>query len=221
MLRKRGAVIAICAITAVVFAGCGSSSPNRPAATAAVPARGTPLMSNPDIGEGTQQGAHPAAAIGQLPSHGPAAAGTDTSHITTAKVVQARQTPSVSEDEQSAGHSKPLNPCTLVSLSQAQNITQGAITKVIEAPLGPTCIYSGAGRTAGVTLAVESENFNQVTRLMSVRKHIVISGHRSVCGRLGKPILLVPLDRYTLLNVSAPCGIAQRFAALAVGRLAA
>jgi hypothetical protein len=221
MLSKPGALIAVCGIAGIALAGCGSSSPNRPAPTASVPARPTPLLSNPDTGGAKQQSAHPAAALGQLPAHGTKTARVDRSHITHTKVVKARQTPSVSNDELSSTGSKPLNPCKLVSLSQAQNITAGAITKLIEAPLGPTCVYSGTGPAAGVTLAVETESFSQVTRHMSARKHVVIRGHRSICGRLGKPLLLVPLDRYTLLNVTAPCGIAQRFAALAVDRLSA
>ena len=140
---------------------------------------------------------------------------------TGAKVVPARQTPGSSNDEESNTGAKPLNPCKLVSLSEAQAISGGAITKLNEAPLGPTCIYSGTGRAAAVTLAVESESFSQVTRPMTARKRVVISGHRSLCGRLGTQMLLVPLGRYQLLNVTAPCGIAQRFAALAVSRLSA
>jgi hypothetical protein len=56
---------------------------------------------------------------------------------------------------------------------------------------------------------------------MSDRRHVAISGHRSVCGHLGTEILLVHLGKYQLLNVTAPCGIAQRFAVLAVSRLSA
>jgi hypothetical protein len=108
-----------------------------------------------------------------------------------------------------------------VSLPEAATITGGAITKLIEAPLGPTCIYSGQGSSAGVTLALETESFSQATSHMTARKHVVVSGHRSVCGRLGRQMLFVPLGRYQLLNVAAPCGIAQRFAAVAVGRLSA
>jgi hypothetical protein len=179
-------------------------------------------MSNPDTGGAAQQSSHPAAALGQLPpnrSHSTPRA--DKSHITTAKVEKARPTPSASNDEHSTSAPKPLNPCSLVRLSEAQAITGGAITKTTEAPLGPTCIYSGTGRVAGVTLALQSQSFRQVTRHMSARKHVVVRGHRSVCGRLGTQMLLVPLSQYELLNVTAPCGIAQRFATVAISRLSA
>jgi hypothetical protein len=217
MLRKPSALIAIFGIAGAVLAGCGGS---QPAGTATTHARQTPLMSNPDIGGTRQQSSRPAAAVDQLPP--------SRSHPTVrtdkpagAKIVRARQTPNTSNDDESTTSGSPLNPCKLVSLSEAQAISGGAISKMVEAPLGPTCVYSGTGRAAGVTLAVESESFSQVARPMTARKSVVISGHRSLCGRLGTQMLLVPLGRYQLLNVTAPCGIAQRFATLAVSRLSA
>jgi hypothetical protein len=220
MLRKPRGLIAIFGIAGTVLAGCGSASQSQP--TAASHARQTPLMSNPDIGRNRQQSRHPAAALDHREatrSHPTVRA--DESHVTSAKVVTARETPSTSNDEHSTTGAKPLNPCSLVSLSEAQAITAGAVTKLIEAPLGPTCIYSAQGKSAGVTLAVETESFAQATRHMTASKRVVVSGHRSVCGRLGTHMLFVPLGRYQLLNVTAPCGIALRFAALAVGRLSA
>jgi hypothetical protein len=135
-------------------------------------------------------------------------------------VVQGRQTPDATRDEQSSTGAKPLNPCKLVSLPEAQTITGGAVTRLIEAPLGPTCIYNRQG-TSGITLAVETESFSQVIHQMTARQHMLINGHRSVCGRLGTQMLFVPLGRYQLLNVTAPCRIAKAFAAVALGRLSA
>jgi hypothetical protein len=191
-------------------------------------------MSNPDIGGAQPESSHPAAAVGQLPHRSPSTR-TDKSasaevaqtqqtrgdKTTTAKVVQARQTPGHSNDDQSGTGAKPPNPCKLVSLAEAQTITGGATTKLIEAPLGPTCIYSGRGSSTTVTLAVETERFSQVTHHMTARKHVVVSGHRSVCGRLGTQMLFVPLARNQLLNVTAPCAVARGFATVAVSRLSA
>jgi hypothetical protein len=223
MLRKPTALAGLCCIAGALLAGCGvSASLNQPARTASGHARQTPLMSNPDIGGAKAQSSHPAAALGQVQpgySHSTVRAGK--SRLAPAKVVQARQTLAHSKDDESDTGAKPLNPCQLVSLSEAQAITGGAITNATEAPLGPTCIYSGKGPGAGVTLALETASFSQVTRPMTARRHVVISGHRSLCGRLGTKMLFVPLTRYQLLNVSAPCGIAQRFAVLAVTRLSA
>ena len=239
MLRKPTVFAGICCIAGALLAGCGgSSSPSHPSPTTSTPARQTPLMSNSDIGGAQPQSSRPAAASGQ-PLRGSQStvradrstanadksavttANADKSHITTAKVVQARQTPGSSNDDRSTTGAKPLNPCKLVSLSEAQTITGGATTKLTEAPLGPTCIYSGRGTSAAVTLTVEAARFSQVASHMTARKHVVVRGHSSVCGRLGTQMLFVPLGRYQLLHVTAPCGIAQRFAALAVSRLSA
>lgn len=223
MLRKPGAVIASFAIAGAVLAGCGGSESLNPAArTVTGQARQTPVMGNPDIGGARQQSSHPKAALGQLASgRSHATVQADKSRLTTAKVAKARDTPATSKDDDGSTGAKPLNPCKLVSLAEAQVITHGAIRTMTEAPLGPTCIYGGTGHGAGITLAVEIESFNQVTRHMSARKHVLIRGRRSLCGRLGSQMLFVPLTRYQLLNVTAPCGIAQRFAAVAVNRLSA
>jgi hypothetical protein len=178
-------------------------------------------MSNPDRGGAPAQPRRAAAALGQLSRGSDSTVRADKSRVTTAKVVQARQTPGSSNDDNTATSAKPLNPCKLVSLAEAQTITRGAITKLIEAPLGPTCIYSGRDSSAGVTLAIETESLSQVTSRMTSRKHVVVSGRRSVCGRLGTQMLFVPVGRYQLMNVTAPCGIARGFAAIAVSRLSA
>lgn len=221
MLRKSGSLIAIFSIAGAVLAGCGSSSPSQPAPTKTLPARQTPRMSNPDTGGAQQQGATPAAALGQLPSDGTHAAGSGKARVTTTKVAKARPTPSTSNDEHSTTAAKAVNPCKLVRLPEAQAITGGAITQMTEAPLGPTCIYRGGSHAAGITLAIENESFGQVSRQMRGRSNVVISGHQSVCGRLGRQMLFVPLSPHQLLNVTAPCGIAKRFATLAVARLVA
>lgn len=220
MLRRSAALAGICCIGGLI-AGCGSSSSlSHPPATT-VQARQTPLNGNADVGRAQQQSSHPAAALGQLPPGARSTVHSGRPHVTTAKVVQARPTPASANDDVSASGAKTRNPCKLVTLSQAQTITGGAITRLSEAPLGPTCIYSGQGRSASVTLAVETESFGKVTRHMTARKHLLVRGHRSVCGRLGAQMLFVPLGRYQLLNVTAPCGIAQRFAAVAVSSLSA
>jgi hypothetical protein len=223
VLRKPSALIATFGIAGAVLAGCGGSgSVNQPAGTRVSHARQTPLMANADIGAARQQSTHHTAALGQLPpgrSHSRARA--DSSRLTAAKVTKARQTPESSKDDESETGAKPLNPCKLVSLAEAQAIAGRAITKVAEAPLGPTCIYNITGRAAAITLAVETESFSQATRYLSERKHVVIKGRRSLCGRLGTQTLFVPLTRYQLLNVTAPCGIAERLAGVAVSRLSA
>jgi hypothetical protein len=218
MLRKPSAVIITFGVAGALLAGCAGNQPTQPATS---DARRTPRISNPDIGGAPQQSSRPAAALGEVPSHGThPAVKMGRSPVTTAKVVKARQPPGPNDEESTTG-AKPLNPCKLVTLAEAQAITREAIEKATQAPLGPTCIYSNNGHAAAITLAVETESFIQVTRHMSARKPVVILGRRSLCGRLGTQMLFVPLARYQLLNVTAPCGIARRFAALAVKALSA
>jgi hypothetical protein len=138
------------------------------------------------------------------------------------KRVQASETPATSNDDKTrTAVASTFNPCNLVSLAEAQSITGGAISGRIEAPLGPTCIYVHKGSNQQITLAIESLNFRQVTRQLAKRQSIVVNGRRGYCGRLGAQMLFVQLPAHRTLNVVAPCGVAQRFAAVALNRLAA
>jgi hypothetical protein len=56
---------------------------------------------------------------------------------------------------------------------------------------------------------------------MKQRKAVDVSGHQAYCGKLGTQMLFVPLAGGKVLNVTAPCGVAQRLAALALPRLQA
>jgi len=216
MSRQARPLIAV-AIAGLIAAGCGSAA-RGPAPARTAPGRVTPLNSSPDVGGAPQQSGHARTALGQLPAR-PAHPVRGHVRIGGPRVLAARATPSHSNDDLSATGAEPLNPCALVTLAEARRITGGALTRRVEAPLGPTCIYSGSGRAGAVTLAIESESLIQVTGHMRARWRLVVSGRRSVCGRLGTPMLLVALNRYQLLNVTAPCAVAERFAALAVGRL--
>jgi hypothetical protein len=108
-----------------------------------------------------------------------------------------------------------------VSLSEAQAITGGAITGRIDAPLGPTCIYKVGGSKGDITLAVESMSYATVTQQMTHKNSLLVQGRHAYCGRLGAQMLFVPLTGGRVLNVTAPCAIAQRFARTALSRLAA
>lgn len=231
MAIRSAALVATFCVGLGILAGCGSSSSGSPTAGATTskvtPGRQTPLMSNPDTGRGRAQGDHATPALGQLSTHGarPATPSGPTKPgasavVTGSRVVRARPTPATSNDDKSVSAAKPLNPCSLVRLSEARSITAGAVTGLSEAPLGPTCIYRRGGAT-GITLSIETQSFREVTRHMTGRQPVVVHGHRSFCGRLGTQMLFVPLASNQLLNVTAPCGVAQRFATLALSRLSA
>lgn len=212
----------ICAAVAVL-AGCGGSSVPH---TQTHVGQLTPAHSGADVGTATVQrhdrrdsgaGAQPSAAGPARQSSSTTVAGSGQA----SRVVAAHATPATTKGEkarQAMRHA--LNPCTLVSLREAQSITGGAVAARHEAPLGPTCVYTIRG-SRPITLAVESLNFSQVSRQMSNRRTVVLGGRASYCGHLGPSMLFVPLPAGEVLNVTAPCGVAQQFASLALGRLPA
>jgi hypothetical protein len=136
-------------------------------------------------------------------------------------VQRARQTPDASNDDTSTTGAKPLNPCMLVSMAEAQAITGGAVAARSEAPLGPTCVYTMSRARPAITLAIESQSFSALSRQLSGRKRVTVKAHRAYCGRLGNEVLFVPLAGGRVLNVTASCAIAQRFAVQALSRLSA
>lgn len=113
------------------------------------------------------------------------------------------------------------NPCQLVGLSQARAISHRAIVTSTEVPLGPTCVYRLSNSRRQFTLTVERLKFSQVTGLMKQRRRLTIHHALAYCGRLGQPMLFARLSGGLVLNVTAPCSMAEQFAALALIRLRA
>jgi hypothetical protein len=209
---------AVC--TALALAGCGGAAPASSGTTVTHAARPTPAHSNPDIGdEGSQVNPSRAPAPGSRKVN-TVGRHAQVSRIRAGRRVQsARPTPSSSNDDVSATGAKPINPCSLVSTAEAKTITGGAITQRVEAPLGPTCIYRGTGAKANITLAVELQSFSQITRTMRGGRAVTLNSRRAYCGRLGAQMLFVRLPAGQVLNVTAPCTIARRFAAVALEHL--
>lgn len=224
-------VVAIAALAgAGAIAGCGSSSASKK--TDAQQPRATPAQSGADVGKTlTQTGTDIPAGQSKRADTGtrgadskpasPTGAGTGIPAGRSQTVQRARQTPGTSHDEHSGTAGQQLNPCTLVSLSEAQTITGGTITGRIDAPLGPTCIYKTGGSKADITLAVESMSFARVAHQMRQQSPVLVRGHRAYCGKLGTEMLFAPLSGGRVLSVTAPCAIARRFATTALGRLVA
>lgn len=227
-------IVVACAGASGVAACGGSSSKvaQQVSATSTHPASVTPAQSNADTGRARAQtrhgqrrsgGSHKAqkSTIAQPPQ---SAGASQASHVDTVhggKVQKARSAPGLLNDDESTMGGQPVNPCRLVSLNEARAITGGPITKAIEAPLGPSCIYQVGGSKANISLMVETLSFAQLTRQLGTPTRVVVSGRTAYCGRLGTHMLLVPLARGQVLNVTAPCAVARRFATLALGRLAA
>jgi hypothetical protein len=202
---------AVCA-AAWSLAGCGgattlvASSSSHSAQHASV-SSAQPASRTPGPGNQQQGRAHTAKAPARNERHASPA------------VQRGRRT--VVEDE--SGRSVvPFNPCTLVPLAQAEAITRGAIVTRQEAPLGPTCLYRLRRSKGMITVAIESVSLAQVSGRTSTRRAPVdVGGHRGYCARLGAQTLLVPLRGRQLLTVTAPCVLAQRFAAEALKHLVA
>jgi hypothetical protein len=233
---------------AVCLAGCGGASSVSSSAHAA---RSTPLQSSADVGQAPVQSATRSRApqrhraihgrTAQTVSRGPAprrsaAKRAASSHqASTVAVfpppaapqpksgarVQAHPTPATSSDGNRPVVTPAENPCRLVSLSEAETMTGGTVTRMTAAPLGPTCIYNVRSSKAPVTVALEPVSFPQVTRPMKVRNAVVVHGRHAVCGRLGAAMLFVQVGPGETLNVTAPCTVAQRFAATALTHLGA
>jgi hypothetical protein len=214
--------------TVLALAGCGgssSSSSTQAAAGLTQTARHTASRSNADVGT----------AQAQRPSHARSGNSTDKGHkrgeplgrppapagsIGAAdKVHKARpnQNPEIGENPTL----KAANPCKLVSRSEAQTILGRTVSASIEAPLGPTCIYQLGGSKSEITLQVENVNYSQISHQLTKRSQVDVAAHKAYCGTLGTQMLFVPLAGGQVLHVTAPCAIAQRFATLALGRLAA
>jgi hypothetical protein len=134
---------------------------------------------------------------------------------------KARQSSGSVDDEVNASGAKTLDPCTLVTREEAQAIVGKSVGTPVDAPQGPTCIYSVQGAKAPVTLAVQALHFSTVKPQSQLRDRITLSiaGHSAYCGVAGTPTLIVPLSAGRFLSVVAPCPIADSFAAKALGRI--
>jgi hypothetical protein len=195
----------------------------------------TPAASDPDVGSATPQtsgrshgsrdssgAAHTSGA-----SHTDAAASAGSGVArSSARVVKsgghqrARLVANINDDNTGAT-THELNPCSLVTLPQAQSFTGTAISSRFEAPQGPTCIYRPATAGNEITLAVESVASAQVTDHLSQRQKLTVAGRTAYCGKLGRQLLVVPLASGQMLSISAPCSVARQFAAAALVHLAA
>jgi hypothetical protein len=183
----------------------------------------TPARSNPDVGSATKQRTHRTGG-----SHTDAGAGAglgsahSTDRIVRSGTHQKAQLVSVgNDDDGNATSTHQLNPCTLVSLSEAQAFTGGAVSNRFEALQGPTCIYRTGNAKTEITMAVQSVVASQLTSHLAQRQKVTVDGRAAYCGKLGAKLLVVPLPGNQMLSVSAPCSVARQFAATAVSRLAA
>lgn len=228
--RRRSHFMAMTIVGLILLGGCvvglnacgGSSALKIPTERG----RQTPSQSDPDVGSASAQAQSggPARVDGASPvrpMHGHPGAQGSPDISNGSPVERARPTPDSTNDDESPTGAQPTNPCKLVSLSEAQTITNGSVAGTVDAPLGPTCVYKLANGSGDITLTVESLNVSQISHRMARPQTMNIAGHQAYCGTLGKQMLFVPLGQYQVLNVTAPCSIAQRFATQALSHLTA
>jgi hypothetical protein len=189
----------------LLFAGCGGSS-----------AASTTTSAQHDAAVTTNTGAAVSAVATQHKSTG-------RGHAAAAKTTSASKTKghraSAGVKTDVAGI-RALNPCTLVTKAQAHAIVGATLRSEKEAPLGPTCIFTFAGRKTDITLAIESLNYAKTVRPMKKPAHLTLGGYPADCGTLGTQMLFVSLNGgKKVLNVTAPCSIAEAFARKALARL--
>jgi hypothetical protein len=113
-----------------------------------------------------------------------------------------------------------FTPCNLVSERRAAAILGGPVQQPLEAPQGPTCIYRSTSGKSFVTIAVQTTSFAKLRKQLVKPSRVDVRGRAAYCGRLGQPMLYVPLTGSRVLTVTAPCPIAKAFAVSAVQTLA-
>jgi hypothetical protein len=122
-------------------------------------------------------------------------------------------------EEQSANPRERFSPCNLVSRARAQAVIGKPIDEPIEAPQGPTCIYSPEGAKSFITVAVQSMPIERIKKQIRNRRQVDISDRAAYCGTYGQEVLYLPLERGKVLSVTAPCDVARRLAIAALPRL--
>lgn len=122
-------------------------------------------------------------------------------------------------EDQSADPRERFSPCNLVSRAQAQAVIGKPIAEPIEAPQGPTCIYSPQGANSFITVAVQPMQIGRIKKQLRNRRQVDVSRRTGWCGTHGQNVLYVPLGRGRVLSITAPCDVAEKLATAALPRL--
>lgn len=142
---------------------------------------------------------------------------------TPTKPAKGKNPPGMPDDEVNPSGAKPVDPCSLVSRSEAQSLDRQPIVSAIDAPQGPTCVYT-PHQGSLITLALVGRQFSTVRRSSQLhhRFDVHVGAHAAYCGEAGAtgtPTMVVPLSQGRLLVITAPCPIAASFAATALPRI--
>jgi hypothetical protein len=198
--RRSACALTAAATAAMLLAACGGSSSSSTSSVVHPPVQ---------------------AARKVTPIPRPLGAGADIVSSSHSGPVKARTPTGAIDDEVNASGAKTLNPCTLVTRTEAQAILGKPVGQPVSAPQGPTCIYKPQGTTRVVTLAVESLHFSTVKPQAQLRDRmsVTVSGHTAYCGVAGDPTMIIPLPAGRFLDITAPCPLAAAFATKALSRI--
>jgi hypothetical protein len=192
------------AAAALLLASCGSSTSQQPAQRQAAAPHGNDAVSS--------------GAVVQRPAKGTGGAAINDDNPGSADTGGSANT-SGNPDTGAGTASGRLHPCALISKSQAQAIIGAPLASTEEAPLGPTCIYKPRGAGALVTVAVETIDLAALRRGMRRPVRTVVAGHTVYCAENGQTASYSPIPGGRVLDITAPCPVGARLAALALRKL--
>jgi hypothetical protein len=121
-------------------------------------------------------------------------------------------------DEVSVTGSKPIKPCSLVTVKQAKKILGGKV-KVSERLQGPTCVYTGSGRE--VSLVLEERPLKPLVDGARKSQKLSVAGRTAYCIRYETTSVVAAVGKGRVLQVAGPCQAGVRFAALAIPKVLA
>ncbi len=210
-LARAGTGVLLAGVAALALSACGGSSSGSSSSAGTAGTTGTGSAASGHAPVQVARNVHPV----------PQALGAGKIIPSQSSPFKARQPSGSVDDEVNASGAKTLDPCTLVTREEAQAILGKPVGNPVDAPQGPTCVYSVSGAKAPVTLAVQALHFSTVKPQSQLQDRITLSvaGHTAYCGVAGTPTLIVPLSAGRFLSVVAPCPIAASFAAKALGRI--
>jgi hypothetical protein len=125
-------------------------------------------------------------------------------------------------EESTPSTQRIINPCALVTRPEAAAAMGVRILKVTKAPLGPTCIFQGAGDRVFASVAVQVRPFARlVSQDRSLRRFAGLKRSAYCGGTRSATVLFVRVGADEVLQVTAPCQTAAKIAAHAMARLRA
>ncbi len=214
---RAGSCAVLPVAAALLLGACGGSSSSSSPSTASPSAS---VSSSASIPKGVV-GARVQAGRGVTPIS--KFLGADQVRPTRRGPARARAQAGMIDDEVSTTGAKALDPCSLVTRAQAQAILGKPVGQPLDAPQGPTCIYTPQGARGLVTVAVIATDFSTLKPQAHLRDRmsVTVSGHAAYCGVAGSPTMVVPLSPGRFLTVAAPCPIAASFASAALNHIKA